>query len=246
MSFARPGQIVVSRSYYDVVSNLASEYAKLFHYEGSRTDKHVREHEIYVVGHHEGALQKAKDGMKDRASSTTPNASARPRRPRRHVDGDAAASPPSCRTRRSSRSSPARSPRSCWCWAILVVAKKPARSRRGRRSARDERRRRTVEDAVEPARRRACEARETDAEARFESARRPRRRRRDSGARAADGTAEGRDEGSRPKDTPRRRRQVQGQTADAAKADAPRPKPRSPQCRPRRWSSRSSRGARSS
>jgi class 3 adenylate cyclase len=73
MSFARPGQIVVSRSYYDVVSNLASEYAKLFTYEGSRTDKHVREHEIYVVGHHEGALQKAKDGMKDRASSTIPN-----------------------------------------------------------------------------------------------------------------------------------------------------------------------------
>ncbi|HXZ49281.1 MAG TPA: adenylate/guanylate cyclase domain-containing protein [Usitatibacter sp.] len=74
MSFARPGQIVVSRSYYDVVSNLASEYAKLFTYEGSRTDKHVREHEIYVVGHNEGALQKAKDGIKDRASSTTPNA----------------------------------------------------------------------------------------------------------------------------------------------------------------------------
>jgi class 3 adenylate cyclase len=73
MSFARPGQIVVSRSYYDVVSNLASEYAKLFHYEGSRTDKHVREHEIYVVGHHEGALQKAKDGMKDRAAATSPN-----------------------------------------------------------------------------------------------------------------------------------------------------------------------------
>jgi class 3 adenylate cyclase len=74
MSFARPGQIVVSRSYYDVVSNLASEYAKLFTYEGSRTDKHVREHEIYVVGHHEGALQKAKDGMKDRASATVPGA----------------------------------------------------------------------------------------------------------------------------------------------------------------------------
>jgi class 3 adenylate cyclase len=77
MSFARPGQIVVSRSYYDVVSNLASEYAKLFTYEGSRTDKHVREHEIYVVGHNEGALQKAKDGIRDRATSTTPNARAR-------------------------------------------------------------------------------------------------------------------------------------------------------------------------
>jgi len=85
MSFARPGQIVVSRSYYDVVSNLASEYAKLFTYEGSRTDKHVREHEIYVVGHHEGALQKAKDGMKDRASSTTPN-------PRKARDGSAGSS----------------------------------------------------------------------------------------------------------------------------------------------------------
>jgi hypothetical protein len=74
MSFARPGQIVVSRSYYDVVSNLASEYAKLFTYEGSRTDKHVREHEIYVVGHNEGALKKAQDSMKDRAASTTTNA----------------------------------------------------------------------------------------------------------------------------------------------------------------------------
>src|SRR5688572_32496386 len=40
MSFARPGQIVVSRSYYDVGSNVASEDAKLFTYEGSRTDKH--------------------------------------------------------------------------------------------------------------------------------------------------------------------------------------------------------------
>src|SRR3954464_13038580 len=74
MSFARPGQIVVSRSYYDVVSNLASEYPKLFPYEGPRPDKHVREHEIYGVGHHEGARKKGKDGMKDRASSTTPNA----------------------------------------------------------------------------------------------------------------------------------------------------------------------------
>jgi len=73
MSFARPGQIVVSRSYYDVVSNLASEYAKLFQYEGSRTDKHVREHEIYVVGHHEDAIQKARAGMADRASTTSPS-----------------------------------------------------------------------------------------------------------------------------------------------------------------------------
>jgi hypothetical protein len=74
MSFARPGQIVVSRSYYDVVSNLASEYAKLFKYEGSRTDKHVREHEIYIVGQDAVALEKARSGMKDRAVSTNPPA----------------------------------------------------------------------------------------------------------------------------------------------------------------------------
>jgi hypothetical protein len=74
MSFARPGQIVVSRSYYDVVSNLASEYAKLFKYEGSRTDKHVREHEIYIVGQDAIAFEKARSGMKDRAVSTNPPA----------------------------------------------------------------------------------------------------------------------------------------------------------------------------
>ena len=48
--FAKADQIVVSQSYFDAVSATASEYAKLLSYEGSRTDKNVREHEIYVVG----------------------------------------------------------------------------------------------------------------------------------------------------------------------------------------------------
>src|SRR6266516_7644780 len=34
MSFAEPGQILVSRSYYDVMARLSEDYAKLFHYEG--------------------------------------------------------------------------------------------------------------------------------------------------------------------------------------------------------------------
>lgn len=51
MSFSQPGQVLVSRSYYDVVSCLSQEYAQLFNYEGSRTDKHVREHEVYAVGY---------------------------------------------------------------------------------------------------------------------------------------------------------------------------------------------------
>ena len=50
MSFAVPGQILVSRSYYEVVSRLSPEFSQLFRYEGSRTDKHVREHEVYEVG----------------------------------------------------------------------------------------------------------------------------------------------------------------------------------------------------
>ena len=54
MSFADPGQLLVSRSFYEVVSCLSRDYMNLFRHEGSRTDKHVREHEIYVVGHHEG------------------------------------------------------------------------------------------------------------------------------------------------------------------------------------------------
>jgi DNA-binding LytR/AlgR family response regulator len=50
MGFADPGQIVVSRSYFDVVSRLSEDYAPLFRHEGARTDKHLREHDIYLVG----------------------------------------------------------------------------------------------------------------------------------------------------------------------------------------------------
>jgi len=72
MSFAQPGQILVSRSYFDVVSCLSEEYAKLFSYDGARTDKHVREHEVYVVGESESAFIHAKAGMENRAAQTNP------------------------------------------------------------------------------------------------------------------------------------------------------------------------------
>lgn len=55
MSFSEPGQLLVSRSYYEVVSCLSSDYASLFTHEGSRTDKHVRAHEVYSVGAASGA-----------------------------------------------------------------------------------------------------------------------------------------------------------------------------------------------
>jgi class 3 adenylate cyclase len=49
MSFARPNQILVSRSYYEIVSRLSQEYARLFQYLGIHRDKHVREHEVYAM-----------------------------------------------------------------------------------------------------------------------------------------------------------------------------------------------------
>jgi hypothetical protein len=49
MSFSEPNQILVSRSYYEVVSRLADEYVKLFRHMGKHKDKHVREHEVYEV-----------------------------------------------------------------------------------------------------------------------------------------------------------------------------------------------------
>ena len=50
MGFADASQVLVSRSYYDAVSRLSPQYSGMFHYQGSRTDKHVREHEVYAIG----------------------------------------------------------------------------------------------------------------------------------------------------------------------------------------------------
>jgi class 3 adenylate cyclase len=49
MGFAETGQLLVSRSFHEVVSCLSPEYANLFLHVGARTDKHVREHDVYAV-----------------------------------------------------------------------------------------------------------------------------------------------------------------------------------------------------
>ena len=49
MSFAKPNQILVSRSYYEVTSRLTQEISQMFDYSGMKQDKHVREHEVYSV-----------------------------------------------------------------------------------------------------------------------------------------------------------------------------------------------------
>ena len=50
MSFADPGQVMVSHSYFDIISRFSRDYTQLFVYEGTRQDKHVREHEVYRFG----------------------------------------------------------------------------------------------------------------------------------------------------------------------------------------------------
>jgi class 3 adenylate cyclase len=76
MTFADSGQILVSRSFHDVVSTLSEDYSALFKFEGSRTDKHVRDHEVYAVGESEAALERAKHGVAQRAGTAPPGRAA--------------------------------------------------------------------------------------------------------------------------------------------------------------------------
>lgn len=64
MSFAEPNQILVSRSYYEIVSRLTSDMLKMFSYSGIKHDKHVREHEVYAI------LPSGEDAASAKTSST--------------------------------------------------------------------------------------------------------------------------------------------------------------------------------
>ena len=75
MSFAEPGQVMVSHAYFDIVSRLSSDYSKLFVYEGTRHDKHVREHEVYRVGgddSHNAVTDKMRDRSRARSGGDVP------------------------------------------------------------------------------------------------------------------------------------------------------------------------------
>ena len=49
MSFAEPGQLLVSHSYFEVVTRVSDHYKRLFVRVGMLQDKHVRDHDIYLV-----------------------------------------------------------------------------------------------------------------------------------------------------------------------------------------------------
>jgi class 3 adenylate cyclase len=72
MSFARPGQVLVSRSFYEVVSCLSRDYANMFHHEGARTDKHVREHDVYSVAADSASARRIGDTMSHTQEAAAP------------------------------------------------------------------------------------------------------------------------------------------------------------------------------
>ena len=49
MSFAQKGELLVSRSFYEVVLLLSGDYVSMFQSRGSQADKHNRSHEVYAV-----------------------------------------------------------------------------------------------------------------------------------------------------------------------------------------------------
>lgn len=72
MSFAEPGQVMVSHAYYDIISRFSRDYAQLFNYEGTRHDKHVREHEVYRFGSaadNEALTEKLRDRSRARQAA---------------------------------------------------------------------------------------------------------------------------------------------------------------------------------
>jgi len=82
MSFAEPGQLLVSRSYFDIVSCLSQEYAELFQYQGTRADKHIREHDIYAVEHMGANPMSVKNKpMKKSETPLTEDAAVAPEKP---------------------------------------------------------------------------------------------------------------------------------------------------------------------
>jgi class 3 adenylate cyclase len=72
MSFAEAGSILVSRSYFEVVSRLSDDYAKIFNAAGTRTDKHVREHAVYEIGKSVAGFGESSHGAARTSASAAP------------------------------------------------------------------------------------------------------------------------------------------------------------------------------
>lgn len=74
MNFAEPGTILVSRSYYEVLCRQLPDFEPVFRFEGTRTDRQVREHAVFAVDVAAAALLRAKlpSGWRARPPSPPP------------------------------------------------------------------------------------------------------------------------------------------------------------------------------
>ncbi len=72
MSFAWPGTVVASRAFHDFAVRISDTFESLFHFEGSRTDKHVRDHDVYTVRDDDDVFEAVRRGVLERAGLLPP------------------------------------------------------------------------------------------------------------------------------------------------------------------------------
>lgn len=60
MNFADPDTLLVSRSFYEVLNRQLPDFEPVFHFEGTRTDRQVREHAVYIVDTDRAAALRAR------------------------------------------------------------------------------------------------------------------------------------------------------------------------------------------
>ncbi|MEK9661921.1 MAG: adenylate/guanylate cyclase domain-containing protein [Alphaproteobacteria bacterium] len=68
MSFAGDDELLVSRSYYEVVARLSDGNDRFFRYLGEKKDKHVREHQVYAFGGVDGDPEAGNVAPEDEAA----------------------------------------------------------------------------------------------------------------------------------------------------------------------------------
>ena len=69
MSFCEPGELLVSRSFYEVACRLATDYVDLFVFKGTQDDKHGRSHDLHaLVPDARGRLKRAEEEWLQRTS----------------------------------------------------------------------------------------------------------------------------------------------------------------------------------
>ena len=72
MAFSKPNQLLVSRSYFDVVNAISESYEEMFNYLGLHEDKHIRKHAVYEVLDDATALKLIESGPKNIVETTAP------------------------------------------------------------------------------------------------------------------------------------------------------------------------------